>query len=177
MKKGLTVIELISVVAIILIVVAISAPAVSRAREKSQEASSISNMRQLYVALELYRGDYETATYGSMEAMGLPDGPQRLGPSVAHLHPPKKRPGIQYMYLPIPEAEDRRSLTWKDYTLQENGRAVLLADIWFNFVPSDASSTYLFNPHVRKYVLGITLNGNIVRKTASGDLDLEWWQR
>ncbi len=57
-RRGLTLTEVIAVVAIALILASIAYPVFSRARDRSQEARCISNFRQIYTALSLYRQDW-----------------------------------------------------------------------------------------------------------------------
>ncbi|MFH2068567.1 MAG: DUF1559 domain-containing protein [Candidatus Omnitrophota bacterium] len=58
MKKGFTLVELLVVIAIIAILAALLLPAFSRAREKGRQAVCINNLKQLYLALELYANAY-----------------------------------------------------------------------------------------------------------------------
>lgn len=57
MRRAFTLIELLVVIAIIAILAAILFPVFAQAREKARQASCASNMRQISMALSMYRAD------------------------------------------------------------------------------------------------------------------------
>jgi prepilin-type N-terminal cleavage/methylation domain-containing protein/prepilin-type processing-associated H-X9-DG protein len=64
-RKGFTLIELLVVIAIIAILAAILFPVFARAREKAKTASCQSNLKQIALASNMYRGDWDGRFYNN----------------------------------------------------------------------------------------------------------------
>jgi prepilin-type N-terminal cleavage/methylation domain-containing protein/prepilin-type processing-associated H-X9-DG protein len=75
MRRGFTLIELLVVIAIIAILAAILFPVFAKAREKARQASCLSNLKQLGLALMQYTQDYDERYVTSHYAESLPNPP------------------------------------------------------------------------------------------------------
>ena len=80
-----------------------------------------------------------------------------------------------YAYNPIPSREDKRSPNWAQYTEKVGPSAVLLYDPFFNPPSTPDYGQYWQDPYVRKFVMGVTVSGSLVKRTRAGHLDLQWW--
>ena len=58
-SNGFTLIELLVVIAIIAILAAMLMPALSKAREAGRKAVCTNNLKQLFIAITMYMGDYD----------------------------------------------------------------------------------------------------------------------
>src|SRR5215471_19881334 len=75
-EDGFTLIELLVVIAIIAILASLLLPAMAHAKEKGQQASCFSNMRQVALAARLYMADYDGGLFHHHEWWVLDDGSQ-----------------------------------------------------------------------------------------------------
>lgn len=75
-KRGFTLIELLVVIAIIAILAAILFPVFAKARDRAQDSTCLSNLKQLGTAVNIYAGDYEGKVYPQIynEYWGMPAG-------------------------------------------------------------------------------------------------------
>ncbi len=76
MRRGFTLIELLVVIAIIAILAAILFPVFARARAKARQASCLSNVKQMGLALLQYNQDYDERWLTSYVVPGMPQGSQ-----------------------------------------------------------------------------------------------------
>lgn len=76
-RTGLTIVEVLVVIAIIAVLVGILIPAIGAARRKAEGVSTTSMMRQASAALTMYGGDYRDA-FPYLATPGQPDAPIRV---------------------------------------------------------------------------------------------------
>lgn len=70
-RRGITILELLTCLGIMALVAALSYPVFSNAKESANITSSLSTMRQKFVAVSLYREDWYERD-GTVEEMGFP---------------------------------------------------------------------------------------------------------
>lgn len=176
--RAFTLLETGICIAIVAVVAALLTPALVRVKANAQISASMSNLRQIFVAVKLYQADYGgDGVYGSAAAMGLPDmvvvAKTRLGlPRETWLSPcgpnPKVTPPMSpfhynYSVSDSPEFE-QRALKFKE-------NLVLAADLNCN----DADVA-LYSEYVSKRALILLLSGRVLNRFAPGDIRrLEWW--
>ncbi len=77
-RSGFTLIELLVVIAIIAILAAILFPVFARARERARQTSCLSNIKQLQLAVIMYRSDYDECNF--IDRMATSNPPTATGP-------------------------------------------------------------------------------------------------
>lgn len=78
-SKGVTLIELLAVIAIVALLATIFYPTMARAVESAKVSKSVRYLQQRHVALMLYREEYDAkAVYGKASDMGLPPWEQMV---------------------------------------------------------------------------------------------------
>jgi type II secretory pathway pseudopilin PulG len=177
MKRGITLLELIASVAIIVILVGILTPVVSRARRSAQITSSVARLRQYHLALKLYQLDYGgDGLYGEPVVMSLPlepfeiEGPvipKNLWPSPCSLNPMFIDVPLQVHYIYRPFSPD-----FGNYSLEYKENSLLVYD-----VNCDDHNIPLRDPRFPHKGLGVLLSGQLINKTAKGAMHYsnEWW--
>lgn len=72
MKRAFTLVELLCVMVILGVLASFLFPVLTSAKKSAVQAQAASNVRQVYLALNLYAADYDTGS-GSLVQQGFPD--------------------------------------------------------------------------------------------------------
>ena len=181
-NRAFTLLEIIVVIAIITIIVAISYPALTSAKEAAKITSCSNNLRQLQHAIALYRTDWNgDGATGDMFAMGLPPyteevavlKPYKAAFSCAGASkPPFYGPGASpYHYMPSPPGVHLPYSNWEQYTAKHGDNTALYVDLNHN-QPSLLTNAF----YTTKFGIGIKLDGSLVRHRKDGNAySYEWW--
>lgn len=183
-RLGLTLVEMIVVLTIIVVTMAITFPVFGSMRAKAQETRCTANLGQIHRALMLYQEEYGGTT-------GFGDAfQQRLPPNMAQLRSAKELPmdlfkcnrtpnevikwetTSGYMALYKTPDNDNAEPKYSDYLRTQQEDAVFLVDV--NHKKSAGS---LWSPYNRHYGLGLTLGGKIKRVYKAGSwFEYDWWK-
>lgn len=183
MKRGVTLVELLVVAAIVAVLAALVSPALFGAVERGRKTNCVNHLRQVHLALALYREDHGGATEGSATAMGYPPFltfavRDRLDPRLLHC----PRTPNEYIQSPgavgyILMAVDRQPATprtdFAAHVARVHSAAIEVVD-----VNHKTPTTDLHAPLTTKHAFGLTVGGSLVTRTKRGDWgDLRWWER
>jgi len=182
-------VETLVVIALLLGLAALALPVLQTSKARAQKSACSQNLRQLYLATELYRADWGGGeVYGSLVEMGLPFKHSAADKTVfeklklqslrcSHKGKPweQHRPD-PYIYFPLPEPDESDvrpgsvALSWSKYTREYREQSILFGDVSHN--PTDLP--YL-NPNFPISGFGITLGGSLVRQRKPGDIYSPYW--
>ena len=172
-KFGFTLVEILTVIAIILVVTAITFPLISKAKIRSFEASCRQALHHNWIALELYRQDWGSGIdYGTAQQMALP-----LDSSDFHFPelPPYRNPKIAstgFTYYPKEDGVSSPALVdeWVRYSKRCWAESIILAD--FNFNEVDPWVSKPFSP---KKGIGVVLGGSVITRIRTGVPNIPFW--
>lgn len=171
-------VEVLTCVAILAVVAALSFPVFSIAKRRSQMTVSRSDLRQIWMALEMYRSDQGGGgESGAEAAQGLPpvDVYSKMVKDLG-LKPPLagRWPAVGWYYylLPDPVADDALHIMWGKHLERCGAGAVIAQDLNFSEVgPTDSS------PYLSKIGIGVSLSGKVLLQEAPGVPILPGWWR
>lgn len=169
--KGVTLTELLVVVAIIAVLTGIAWPGLRSYLNAAQVSTCTSNLKDLYVSLNLYMEAHDGISVGSPAEMGLP--PLKAGSLMTEAfkcagQEPRtcSRPNPYMIYYPepgrngIPESDK----SWRDYVLKNGPASILVYD---NGHSSSCPSTAL---SLNRAIL-LTLGGSVKVSVKRADPD------
>jgi prepilin-type N-terminal cleavage/methylation domain-containing protein len=175
MKRGYTLVEVMVVIAIIAVTTAIAYPAFSSARAAARVSSSADRLRQLHLAVEIYRNDW--GANNDLDPESFPSHGyvywSFLGLGKDFFRSPcGYKTGIEdnlmrlsYQYVPAPEP------VFTAHLRRYGPDALLFRD------PHCSGTVEAWNtPQMTKRVLAVTVGGQLINRMKRGStLPLEWW--
>lgn len=185
MKRGLTLVEVLVVAALIGVLAAILLPVARGTLDRSWQARCVEHLRQVYVATALYRTDHDgDGRLGSAEDMGLPPDLTTLrltgAVPVEALRCPRTpneyiraEGAIGFVWMARPEDEIHAGGdTYARYVQRQGENAVLAVDM--NHKPADHDLNSRFVTH---HGLGVSLAGGLIERRAKGMWgEFAWWE-
>lgn len=176
MKRGITLYELLITICVLLIVAAITYPVLVGSRNSANRTTCISNMKQIGIALELYRQNENGRESGSPTSMGFPPdhGPlmslMKVIPSAMQCKGNNPEGNlVVYNWIGI---EDNPALlrSWQSYTAVFGPESVVAFD------PNHQTQFPRSLRWDNWTAIGLRLNGSVFVRTNRGfPLDNRWW--
>ncbi len=175
-RRGFTLIEVLICIAIIAVVAAITFPVIAKSKESAKKATTISNLRQYGVIINLYREDYGGgAPTGTPDEMALPFGQafydirMKEGKDLRVTQRGPMFPFTDYLYY-VPSPGGNLWDEWKSYSEGVNGNVILLADFTFN---SKSTMDMVAYP---KLGIGVYIDGSVkTRSRPELPFFPAWW--
>jgi type II secretory pathway pseudopilin PulG len=174
-----TIAELCLVVGIVLLLAALLVPVLVRASQRSKDAVCASNLKQIHLAIALYRGVYDgDGRYGPLGEMGLPRSLKPLYPEYIDSQEAFKcsaghvPPGFgAYLLLFHSEDMDTQTPRWRDYAKRYTEDAIIIADLNHNW-----EADYVMSPYKKHRATGLYLGGSVRVLSRAGDPTIRlWW--
>lgn len=185
-ERGFTLVEILVCVAIIAVLAALMFPVFSRAKNSAKETDAATNLRQIYMAIELYRSDNpDSIPFGTRDEMhlplvyltddweGIPGAPLSSWFSPCGHHPNFSKPdnphrggNILSQFASVPPGRDPNiSLTYRAIMKHKND-AIILIDA--NCTSFDVD-VYAKDDSLKKYLL-VSLGGQFRSVTTTADI-------
>lgn len=178
MKRAFTLLELIVVVTIIAVLAAILFPAFSAAKGAAYAATSTSNLKGMYYALELYREEQDSSTgYGAYQSMGLPPSLTFKLTSRFNVYRPPLAPHPNPGSWPLQDHYWPAWLGlngWNSYSEREEGNSAYIIDPFFN----DSRVALTVPTRYTRKFLTCYLNGSVKWKFGKGEwMETPFWSQ
>lgn len=184
--RGLSLLEILVAVGVVMILVSLLLPVIANARQEAYRTRSLTNLRQIYLGLMLYREDADAkADFGAAIDMGLPEAlmssevylkvvPSKQvwrSPCCCHKDSSSGHPDYVRYKTDYWEAFHTQD-TWATYSTKWLGDAVLVGDYHCNERDLD-----LYSPWAPVRGLGVRLSGKAEtrnRQIRIADLEAFW---
>ncbi len=185
--RAFTLTEVMVVIAIIGVVAAITFPIVTSMKKSAKITKTLQNLRSLHAGAMLYQADYQGASVGTIEEMGLPDsfgttrplpnGGGYIKPWYAGVKSPFfPAPHNHYSTFLIPARYDGLKPTWSECTKTRGDACIMYWDHFEAGRDSYTGALIANVGHFRKRLHGIALAGNIVAREDKGEpISQSWW--
>ncbi len=189
MRRAFSLVELMTCIAILLVVAAISFPVFGAAKRWSRRSAAVSNLHQLYLAVALYRSEQGgDGIYGDPAAMGIPTDSDAFPSPYDRFIKPIENLTLSPCGL---NTSWYRKESWEvsgpveDVTYRPNDRASYAAysrvyrdnSLLFYDVNCDDPGTPIYNPYFVHRGLAVLLEGQLVQLYKPGIMlgNDAWW--
>lgn len=181
-RRGFTLVEVITCIAIICVLTAILLPVVRSVRHQTNIENSLSNLRQFHIALKLYQTEADgDGRYGTPDEMGMPPMAyvtlNRFGTPVSMWGSPCGQ-NFQWMEKPIVIQYDFYPRSGNPRWLPDE--AVKYRENFLTFFDMNCTDEHepLTNPLLPHRGLGVLLSGQLVNQKRPGSyLHMDWWAK
>jgi len=132
--RAFSMVETLTVIAIIVLLAAITLSVSFRTRDRAEETSCMTNLKNMYVAIKLYRDDHDGADQGTAQEMGFPslwDQANIVKPLPRCQAAPSAVFAAKYPYF-IMAHDLRLGFSWQEYVGRYGDAAYMLADLNHN---------------------------------------------
>lgn len=176
-RRAFTLVEVLMVMAIVAVLSAIAWSVIQPVKDRAQMSVCASNLRNMYLALSLYREQYDGASQGTAAQMGFP-GLWEAANIVKPLPQCSAAPSVvfskKYPYW-IMSHDAHTMFTWQAYVERYGESAYVISDL--NHNPKDQPLMSDFGSY---RVTAINLMGSLKTSVAAGgweSLGSDFWAR
>lgn len=162
-RGGITLVEVLVVIAIVAVLVAITQPILIQAKRYSQQANCISNLRHYNTAIVLYQNEYDGTPEGTPTQMGLPpfDAMSKLAEDLKCPRPSAldcAGPGLYLLgWIAAPFSTPASDQAWSELVARRGPGTILVVDR--NHSATCPSTHFSLNKG-----MGVTLGGSVIVK-------------
>lgn len=185
--RGVTLVEILVVIGVILILTAITVPVMSSAKRSAKVTATTVRLRNQWIALSLYRAEYDSdGRYGTSPEMGLPEFEVRNMAVIDHTWPPPCgiHPDLWVNFWVRcfcgheGMSEEELNAALPKCRARISADSNLYRENWILLIDDNCSDpdVKLRNVYQRKRAVGVFLSGQVKFKVGIGDhLKPGWW--